>query len=83
MAQNARWASLQVRVDGAGREVPLDGQGRTLRVAPDPRDTPLEFTLTPRERDVAKLAQLHVERARRTANTRDALQSMAVAGEGA
>lgn len=38
---------------------------------------PLDFILTPQERDVAVLASLHLEDHRRRQNERDAMQALA------
>lgn len=38
---------------------------------------PLDFTLTPRDKDVAALAAIHLEQHRRQQNERNAMQALA------
>lgn len=42
----------------------------------DERDRPLDFVLTPRERDQVALAKLYLERRRRELNRRDTARDM-------
>lgn len=57
-------------------EVLTEEFNRTFRDIPPP-DEPLDFSLTPRERDGAKIIELHLERNRREQNRRDALRARA------